>query len=321
MRTPAFWNRRGLVAWLLWPLSVFYPAIVYLRQKLIKSRRVGVPVICVGSLTAGGAGKTPVALHIGKWCQARGIDAWFVSRGYKGRLSGPVRVNPGSHNAGDVGDEPLLLAQTLPTIVAKDRLAGAEFAARQGAKLIITDDGFQNPALHKDFSLVVVDGENGFGNGFPLPAGPLREWVSLGFKRADAIVFINPEARLTLPENKPMLAAYTRPDEKAQTLHGKKVLAFCGLAIPEKFFATLREIGTDIIQTKIFPDHYTYHEKEIAGLMEQAKNQQAVLVTTSKDAARLPKHLQALVTIVDIHLEFTQPELLDGLLDSVIATP
>lgn len=319
MNTPSFWKKRGLIAWCLWPLSFFYPLIVYLRHAISRPARVDIPVICVGGLTAGGAGKTPTALHIGELCKQQGINAWFVSRGYKGKLTGPIQVQTKSHTSHDVGDEPLLLARCLPTIVAKDRLAGIGFAKRQGAQLIIADDGFQNPSLCKDLSFVVVDGVYGFGNGFTIPAGPLREWPDLAMKRADAVVMINPAPHSpSLPGNKPLLFAYITPDENALSLKDKDVLAFCGLATPQKFYNTLSSIGANIIKTKSYADHYAYSDDEIEALAKEAKAKQAILVTTAKDAARLPARTRALVTTVNISLRFENEEKLSQLMQRVM---
>ncbi|MGE0753600.1 MAG: tetraacyldisaccharide 4'-kinase [Alphaproteobacteria bacterium] len=319
MNTPEFWAARGPIAWLLYPFSLFYPLMIRLRFLFTPPVRMDVPVICVGGLTAGGAGKTPTALHIGTLCKSRGINAWFVSRGYKGTLLGPLQVSPSGHTSQEVGDEPLLLANVLPTIIAKNRLDGIRFALRHGAELIITDDGFQNPSLHKDLSLLVIDGKTGLGNGLPIPAGPLREWPEQAYDRADAIIHINPQSlALALPQRLPVLTARTVPDKNAELLKGKSVLAFCGLAIPEKFLDTLRQLGANVIETRIFADHYPYHEREIEQLAEHAQRSGAILATTSKDAARLPDRLKALVTVVPISLQFDAPEMLDALLNPVM---
>lgn len=320
MQTPSFWYSRGLWAWILLPLSVFYPLFVWVRFRLTRTHRYHVPVICVGGLTAGGAGKTPVALHVGALCKEKNINAWFVSRGYLGKAEGPLQVKPAEHTSLDVGDEPLLLAHTLPTIVAKNRRAGIDFALRQGAELVITDDGFQNPSIHKDISLLVVDGKYGWGNGFTLPAGPLREWLFFALARASAIIVINPAYGFALAKHATILHAYTEPDADARSLAGKRVTAFCGLAIPQKFFDTLEHIGAEITARHVYADHYPYREEEIEQLALKAKEQQAILVTTSKDAARLPARLRSLVTVVHIGLRFEKPEQLAALLVPVMTS-
>ncbi len=318
MKTPVFWNTRNLISTALLPASLLYRAATCLRASLIKPTKVNVPVLCIGGLTAGGAGKTPVCLHIGQLCRDSGIDAWFVSRGYKGKLTGPAQVKPSEHTAYDVGDEPLMLAQLLPTVIAKSRLAGAQFAAKAGAKLIIMDDGFQNPSIHKDTSIIVMDGKLLFGNERVIPAGPLREPVEHGSKRAQAVIIINPQQNMPHLQL-PTLRARTVPNTEAYALRDKKVIAFCGLAYPQKFFATLRNIGAHIMEEKIFPDHYQFNNTEIEALALKARDMDAILVTTSKDAARMNTRSFSMVTVVHVTLEFEQPDALMALIRQTLA--
>ena len=321
MKTPAFWSTPNTLSTLLIPASWLYQKLVWLRNRSVNTQRVNVPVLCVGGLTAGGAGKTPVCLHIGELCRANGINAWFVSRGYKGKLIGPVQVKPSEHTAYDVGDEPLLLAGVLPTAVSKNRLLGAQFAAKVGAQLIIMDDGFQNPSVHKDVSLIVTDGTHMFGNNRMIPAGPLREPVMQGLKRADGVIIINPKPDSGIPAIQiNVLRAQTRPNEDAKKLAGKKVLAFCGLAYPQKFFATLDSLGAEIVEKNTFPDHYQYTDAEIDALALKAKELEAVLVTTSKDAARMNSRSLSLVTVVYVTLDFEKPDALMELIRKTLAS-
>lgn len=319
MKTPVFWNSRNITAIALLPASYIYRVITQLRTHFIKPVKVSAPVLCIGGLTAGGAGKTPVCLHIGELCKARGINAWFLSRGYKGKLQGPIQVKPSEHTAYDVGDEPLLLARVLPTVVAKDRLTGAQFASKAGAELIIMDDGFQNPSIHKDVSIIVADGTLMFGNGYMIPAGPLREPVQEGLKRADTMIIINPKNSLPAT-TRPILKVHTKPNDDAYALKGKRVLAFCGLAYPQKFFVTLTAIGAELVEEKIFPDHYQYSDAEIDALALMAKQHDAVLVTTSKDAARMNARSLSLVTVVYVTLDFECPDALIALIDKALKT-
>jgi tetraacyldisaccharide 4'-kinase len=319
MKTPAFWNSRNAIATALLPASYLYRAITQLRTRFTQPVNIGAPVICIGGLTAGGAGKTPVCLHIGELCKTHGINAWFLSRGYKGRLQGPTQVKPSEHTAYDVGDEPLLLARVLPTVIAKDRVLGAQFAAKAGAALIIMDDGFQNPSIHKNLSIIIADGTLMFGNGYMIPAGPLREPVEAGLKRADGMIIINPKnpaPAMSLP----VLQARTTPNEAAYALNGKKVIAFCGLAYPQKFFATLAGIGAVMLEEKTFPDHYQYSDAEIDTLALKAKQCDAVLVTTSKDAARMNARSLSLVTVVYVALDFEQPDALMALIQKALTS-
>ncbi len=318
MKTPSFWNNRGIISFLLIPFSWVYALAFNLRQALVKPQRVDVPVICIGGITAGGAGKTPLALHIGEHYKTLGVNAWFLSRGYKGKLKGPIQVKPSAHTSQDVGDEPLLLARVLPTVVAKNRLQGARFAARQGAQIIIMDDGFQNPYIEKTLSLLVMDGGTGVGNGRLIPAGPLREKPAAAFARAQAIVITNPSGNIPpTPHRKLLLKAITTPQESEPGIRGKKVFAFCGLAYPQKFFDTLNALGAHIAGQKIFADHYQYTDADIDALATHARQQDALLVTTSKDEARLSARARSLVTVVHISLVFNEPGRLIEVLGTV----
>lgn len=316
MRTPAFWASLNLFSTLLSPLSALYGLGRALRPR-VSPKLLPLPVICVGNATAGGAGKTPVALAIGRYAKAQGVNAFFLSRGYGGRLSGPVRV--GDQAARDVGDEPLLLARELPTIIARNRVTGAQEALAQGARAIIMDDGFQNDSLAKTLSLLVIDSGAGFGNGLMLPAGPLREPVSRALARADAFVVIGRGACVpALPEGKPVLTAQLVPDATARNLAGKRVFAFCGIGRPGKFWETLEALGAEIAGRKSFGDHYAYTAKDIHTLTAQAAKAHALLVTTEKDAARLPADLRARVTPVAVELVFDDPELFARLLEEAL---
>jgi tetraacyldisaccharide 4'-kinase len=318
MKTPAFWNSQNLISYLLLPFSWIYGAAALLRQRLAKPTHLPVPVICVGNLTAGGAGKTPVALYIGARLKQKGIKAFFLTRGYGGSFAGPVQVDPAVHASSEVGDEPLLLAKVLPTIVAKDRLRGADFAIAQGAEAIIMDDGLQNPALAKSLSLLVIDGIYGFGNGRLLPAGPLREPVKSGIQRADAIIFIAPAPIPIAINAMPILFARVAPTPGREVLAGKKLLAFCGLALPEKFFFTLSQLGGQVVEKKAFADHHPYTKNELATLTARAKALEATLVTTAKDAVRLPPEFLLQVTVVDISLLMEETQALDALLNQAM---
>lgn len=307
MNTPAFWNSRNIVATALLPLSWGYDLARRLRRAWVTPTTLPVPVICVGNITAGGAGKTPVALHIGALLKRAGIRAFFLSRGYGGRLSGPISVDPAMHNAGDVGDEPLLLCACLPTIVSKSRLAGAQYAIAQGAQVIVMDDGFQNPALKKNLSLVVVDGAIGFGNGFLLPAGPLREPLREGLARADALIVINATEPWTLAQGKPVFTAATQP-LAVDAVKDRRWLAFCGIAYPQKFFTTLHNLGGHVMATRAFADHHPYMPHEIENLRHEATDLGAQLITTAKDLVRIPDQCRGNIHALEIMLAFDKEE-------------
>jgi tetraacyldisaccharide 4'-kinase len=256
--------------------------------------RAPVPVICIGNFTAGGAGKTPTALAVAALLSARGERPAFLSRGYGGRLAGPVLVDPHRHTARDVGDEPLLLVRAAPAILARDRPAGAALAAERGASVVIMDDGLQNPSLAKDLALAVVDGATGIGNGLTLPAGPLRAPMPAQWAAIDAVLVIGkgePGSRVAeeaARRGKPVLRGRLAPDQNAAAaLAGARVVAFAGIGRPEKFFETLRECGAVPVAEHSFPDHHLYRAAEIAALAAEATAGGLRLVTTEKDRVRI----------------------------------
>lgn len=312
MKTPAFWMRRTKLAYLLWPLSAVYEMVYVLKRAYTVQIKLPVPVVCIGNITAGGSGKTPFALHIGKLLREKGCEAWYVSRGYGGFEEGPLQVDLAKHKSFQVGDEPLLLAQVLPTVIGKDRMKTAFHAINNGAKLLIFDDGFQNKKIFKNISYLVLDGRIGVGNGFLLPAGPLRERLDYALARTHSVVMINPTtSSVALPEEKPTLFARTKVTGLAEKLRGQKVVAFCGIAYPEKFRRTLQEIGASILSFTEFADHQHYYYNTLMPLIEEASKEKAYLVTTAKDAVRLPLGLRDKVIVVDIELVISNQDMLD----------
>ncbi|HYE00391.1 MAG TPA: tetraacyldisaccharide 4'-kinase [Alphaproteobacteria bacterium] len=319
MRAPAFWGAPpGLAAALLAPLGAAYAGAGRLRRRLAAPERAGVPVLCIGNLVAGGAGKTPVALAVARALRGQGHDVHFLSRGYGGRERGPLRVDPVVHDAAAVGDEPLLLAEMAPAWVARDRAAGARAAAAAGAGMLVLDDGFQNPALAKDLSLLVVDGGYGIGNGRVMPAGPLREPMAEGLARADAVVLIGEDERGLAPAlggAGPLLRARLMPEPgMAAWLKDRRVVAFAGIGRPEKFFATLRGLGAVAVSETAFPDHHPYRPEEVMTLVERAAALGAAPVTTRKDLVRLPREAQAMVHALPVAVAWEEPARLDRLL-------
>jgi tetraacyldisaccharide 4'-kinase len=279
--------------------------------------RPPVPVVCVGNVGAGGSGKTPVAASLVARLSLMGVRAHILSRGYRGRLGGPVRVDPDRHEVGDVGDEPLLLARRAPVWVAEDRAAGARAAVEAGAQAIVMDDGFQNPAVAKDLSLVVVDGGYGFGNGRILPAGPLREPIDSGLRRATAAIVVGDDQRgvaRLVGGRLPTLGARLRPTPAAAEIQGRRVVAFAGIGRPAKFFATLAELGAEIMAREEFADHHVYTPDEAMRLVDSALKADAVAVTTAKDHVRLPDGARAMIVRIDVELEFDDERALDALL-------
>jgi len=289
---PAFWWRAGTGGPIA-PLAALYGAVAGLRMQA-RGRQAGLPVICLGNLTVGGAGKTPAALAVAQLLHAAHERPFFLSRGYGGRLAGPVRVNPALHRAADVGDEPILLARLAPTVVARDRVAGAAFARSAGASVIVMDDGFQNPSLAKDLSFVLVDGRRGIGNGRVVPAGPLRAPLERQLDHAQALIVVGaPDGATSVIERAerrriPLFHGRLEPDRAVVNAIGRrKVLAFAGIADPEKFFATLNSAGIQIANLAGFPDHHRFSAAEALDLVAQAQANNLMLLTTEKDLARL----------------------------------
>lgn len=314
LHTPSYWDKTSVLSILLVPVSWLYYAIVWCRYRWVKPYRATVPVICIGNVTAGGAGKTPVAIALAKLALAKGITPCFLSRGYGGTLAGPVKVDPEVHKADEVGDEPLLLAKIADTWICRNRKAGAMAAAASGVGLIIMDDGFQNPSLHKACSLLVIDGSKGVGNGHMLPAGPLREPLKAALKRANKVVIIgedkhNLAARMT----KPVIKARLVP-EPTLVLHKKRYVAFAGIGNPAKFFTSLEEAGAEMLEKLAFPDHYPYTEKDMALLRAKAAALGAMLITTEKDAMRLPEAMLAEIEIFPVTIAWDDEEQVISLL-------
>ena len=309
MRAPEFWDAPpGLAAGLLAPLGTAWDAATRLRRAVARPYKAPLPVVCVGNLVAGGSGKTPVVLSLAAMAAHEGIAVHIVSRGYGGRLAGPVRVDPVKHDAAAVGDEALLLAAAAPCWVARDRAAGVRVAASAGAAAVLLDDGFQNPGIEKDLSLLVIDAEYGFGNGRMIPAGPLREPPTAGLARADAVVLVGDgEPPSAVPNSgRAILHARLVPVD-AHAFAGTRVVAFAGIGRPAKFFATLRGVGAELIATHAFPDHHRYAEGELFPLRRAAEAAGARLVTTAKDWARLPPFWRRGIEVLAVELRWHDP--------------
>lgn len=289
MKTPEWWQRRCLKAEACLPLAALWQAGTFLRQKLATPERMPVPVICVGNVVAGGGGKTPVALSLGEEARKRSIHAFFLSRGYGGSITKPTLVRPEIHHFKEVGDEPLLLARVLPTVIAKDRVHGAGLAVALGANMIIMDDGLQYPQLHKDISILVLKGDRPLGNGLIIPAGPLREPLENALERIDGILHLDSQ-NATLPSaiaksGKPVWSCAS--ELILPELPGKKVVAFAGIAYPQHFRKSLERAGLEVAAFYGFADHHAYTERELNVLIHTATTMNAPLLTTEKDWVRL----------------------------------
>lgn len=293
MRAPSWWQERSsLLANILRPAGLVYGAIAGSRMKR-QGERADLPVVCIGNFTAGGAGKTPAALALAEFLEIAGESPAFLSRGYGGRLKGPVQVQP-DHRAFEVGDEPVLLAAMAPTIVSADRPAGARLAYEIGATALIMDDGLQNPSLQKDCAIAIVDGATGIGNGLSLPAGPLRAPMNVQWPAVDAVLVIGQGepgeavARQAAVLGKRVFKGSLVPDPKsAERLNGRKVLAFAGIGRPEKFFDTLRACGAIVEEPRAFPDHHPYNRSDLDSLRREAEERGLLAVTTEKDFVRI----------------------------------
>ena len=297
MREPSFWWRNaGVEALALAPFAAAYGAVAAYRMQR-EGRSAGIPVICVGNLTVGGAGKTPTALALARILVNAGRRVVFLSRGYGGAITTPTRVDPVHHSAADVGDEPLLLARLAPTIVSPDRVTGAEMARAAGASTIVMDDGFQNPSLRKNLSIVVIDGRRGIGNGRVIPAGPMRAPLRAQIRHAHALLIIgtpSPQCEPAIAEAQergiPVLQGWLEAEADAvSALTGLRVLAFAGIGDPGKFFSTVTEAGISAPVTQSFPDHHRYTGAEAEALVDRANRENLVLVTTEKDLVRIAR--------------------------------
>jgi tetraacyldisaccharide 4'-kinase len=317
-KAPSFWSHDGSLARALSPLSAIGTALTAARVAR-PGWRAPIPVVCCGNVTVGGAGKTTLVLDLAQRLSGRNVH--ILLRGYGGASRGARLVAP-DDPVSLVGDEALLLAQVAPTWTGADRAASARAAIGAGAKILLMDDGLQNPTLAKTGSILVIDGRTGFGNGRVLPAGPLREPVTTAAARCQAAVLIGEDTMHVagrLPPTLPVLRADLVQDPSIAALTGRNVMAFAGIALPGKFFDPLRQAGAVLVAARSFPDHHAYTPRELNGLLREARDQQAIPVTTPKDAVRLPPSVRAQVTVIGVGLKWREPGQIDQLLEKMIA--
>ena len=320
MRTPNHWQNNNLLSRLLIPFGWIYFQLSLWRHKIARSVDIGVPVICVGNIVAGGAGKTPTVMYLGKLLSKR-LKVAFLTRGYGGAFSGPIKVNPHKHTFQDVGDEALLLSKIAPTWVSQNRLDGGLAAKLDGAQIILMDDGFQNPTIGKTFSILVFDGPYGVGNNQLIPSGPLRETLGRGMSRADAVVIIGEDLhdlQSKIPENIPLFSVTTSPIISKKLKAAKSVIGFAGIGRPRKFLETLKTLNVDIQDFVPFPDHHKFRNSEIEDLIRKASETGAQLVTTTKDFVRLPPNTINSITAMDIELNWVNQNQIKALLEQVL---
>jgi tetraacyldisaccharide 4'-kinase len=321
-QAPEFWARDGLLPRLLQPVASVTAAITA-RRVARPGWRAPVPVICCGNVSVGGAGKTTLALDLAARIAARGVRVHCLLRGYGGQARGVRRVQVGDA-AAEVGDEALLLAEAAPTWIGADRAASARAATAAGAEALVMDDGLQNATLHKNISLLVVDGGYGFGNGRVLPAGPLREPVAAGAARCRAAVLIGADqagAARALPPALPVLRAHLVPAADSAHIAGRRLVAFAGIGRPEKFFASVDAAGGIVVARRPFPDHHPYSDAELAELIAEAERLDALPVTTAKDAVRIPAALREKFAVVGVTLGWEQPAEIEALLTELLSAP
>jgi tetraacyldisaccharide 4'-kinase len=322
MRTPRFWQQRSFLSTAVKPLALLYRVGAWADRRFTTVRHATRPVISIGNVTAGGAGKTPTTMAVVAMLQTLGFTPHILTRGYKSHAPMHAHRVSVSDPWQQVGDEAMLLAAAAPTWAGANRLASADAAVAEGANVLVCDDALQHHALHKDISLLVIDGPYGIGNGKRLPAGPLREGLASAMARCDAIVLIGDDAqRLTAGAPIPVFRAQLRPAADVAFLKGNRWLAFAGIGRPEKFYHSLRQLGAPVVSTHDFPDHHHYSTADLNALLGEATHHEARLITTAKDAVKLPREWLKNVHVLPIQLAFDDAPALAEFLRSRLWSP
>ena len=322
LKAPKFWYQKKdtLLSSSLYPLSLIFRLGTKLRNISSREKTANLPIICIGNIVIGGAGKTPVALKIGHMLKQAGYNPHFVSKGYGGLEKNNTLVKDW-HSPKSVGDEPLLLSEIAPTWIGLDRNKSFELAKENGADSIVMDDGFQNPTLQKNFSIIVINGEQGFGNKRVIPAGPLRESINRGLSRTNLIITIgdiSDNLKDKIPRHIPIIGAHFKIKEDDLTLKSQRITAFAGIAYPDKFFNSLKSVKVNIVDEISYSDHHIYTENDLLYLAEIANKNKSILVTTKKDMVRIPKSFRSLVRTIDGFIQLDDEKLLLEILSNVI---
>ena len=322
LKAPRFWYKKNdtYLSNTLYPLSLLFRFGTKIRNILSRKRTSKLPIICIGNIVVGGAGKTPVAIKLGSLLMKNGYNPHFVSKGYGGIETNNILVKEW-HSAQSVGDESLLLSEIAPTWIGKDRNKSFILAQENGADCIILDDGFQNPSLQKDFSIIVINGEQGFGNKRVIPSGPLRESISRGISRANLIIVIGEitnDVKRKIPSTIPLIHAKFEISKENKIYKNQKVTAFAGIAYPDKFYNSLSEQGAVIEKQISYPDHHIFDENDMLNLAEMANITKSILVTTKKDYVRIPKSYRSLVSTLNGEIIFEDENLLIEILSNLL---
>lgn len=320
MKAPKFWRVNGIIAQLLLPFSVFYYLFTILRNRGALPRILSAKIVCIGNITAGGAGKTPTAIAIGNFLKIKKKKFAYVSKGYLGKIRIPTKVDIKKHTAVDVGDEALLLAREGDCWVGKSRFDTCNEAIKNGAKILILDDGMQDLSIAKDVTLLVIDGTYGFGNGLVIPAGPLRGRKDVAVEKCDGVILIGEDKHkvsdFVKKYKRPIIKAEFKP--KISIDKKQKYIAFAGIGNPEKFFLSLEKIGIKPIHKIEFPDHHYYSRFDISRLQKLAKQNEAKLITTEKDLIRLPEKFKQEILTLPVDLIFANESKIENILEHIL---
>ncbi len=321
LKAPKFWYQKKdtYLSNLLYPLSLLFRFGTKIRNFISKTQKVTLPIICIGNIVVGGAGKTPVALKIGKLLIKAGYKPNFISKGYTGLIKNSTLVKSW-HSAKSVGDESILLSEVADTWVGLDRIKSAKLA-ENNSNCLIMDDGFQNPTIFKDFSIIVINASQEFGNKRVIPSGPLRESIKRGLTRTNLIIVIGEtteKLKKLIPKDIPIVNAKFEIKKENKIFKGQNIIAFAGIAYPEKFFQSLDEEGAKILRKITFPDHHIYTENDLLSLAEIANKTKSILVSTKKDYVRVPKSFRSLVNTLEGEIVFDDEDFLVEILSNVI---